>query len=31
MKIDEKRLAKGLWWDRNWPVLEGKEHLGVPA
>ncbi|MFA7346888.1 MAG: phage Gp37/Gp68 family protein [Desulfurivibrionaceae bacterium] len=19
----EKRLAKGLWWDRNWSVLEG--------
>lgn len=20
---DEKRLAKGLWWDRNWGVVEG--------
>lgn len=19
----EKRIKKGLWWDRNWPVLEG--------
>lgn len=19
----KERLAKGLWWDRNWPVLEG--------
>ena len=19
----EKRIRKGLWWDRNWPVLEG--------
>lgn len=23
MKMNEKRLANGLWWDRNWPVLEG--------
>lgn len=23
MKPSEKRIAKGLWWDRNWPVLEG--------
>lgn len=23
IKPSDKRLAKGLWWDRNWPVLEG--------
>lgn len=23
MKPTEKRIEKGLWWDRNWPVLEG--------
>lgn len=26
MKIDDERLAKGLWWDRNWPALEGCTH-----
>lgn len=23
MKINQKRLEKGLWWDKNWGVLEG--------
>lgn len=27
MKPSEKRLVKGLWWDRNWPVLEGCSHV----
>lgn len=27
MKPSSKRLEKGLWWDRNWPVLEGCSHV----
>lgn len=26
MKPMPDRLARGLWWDRNWPVLEGCTH-----
>jgi protein gp37 len=27
IKPSEERIAKGLWWDRNWPVLEGCSHV----